>query len=398
MDFLESAAVLIPALTGIEVTRYNGAPGILAGFEERYCFSPQLQRIYSTAGLEAFLKGSLDNVVYDLTEPLGTHLITVRAGEGWALLGPYVEEGWSESAARALLTRLGASEAAVLPYKAYRCKLPIAQREYAVKAAMLVAEHTGGGAFPQVKPVQIESGGRGRDLTIPDAYHDVSLVNRRYAMEERFIVAISRGETEAAKEFLERSREVFSGIRFLSSELNDQITGAAMLRTLVRMGAKQGGLSAVCIDSISQEYAQKMQHTASKAELDYLLQRLVERFCAEVQALRESRYSPCVRRAMDYMAVNLSQPLTMAEVARAAGLDRHLLSRSFGEETGMTVKQYLARRRCEIAAELLQIGGTSVQEVAAYVGYPDNNYFSKVFKAHLGVSPQSYQREHRTTQ
>lgn len=63
------------------------------------------------------------------------------------------------------------------------------------------------------------------------------------------------------------------------------------------------------------------------------------------------------------MAVNLSQPLTMAEIARAAGTDRHLLSRTFMEETGMTLKRYLAKRRCEIAAELLRAGGTSVQEV-----------------------------------
>lgn len=398
MDFLESAAVLIPALTGIEVTRYDGTPGILAGFEERFCFSPQLQGIYSAAGLEAFLKSSQDSVVYDLTEPLGTRLTAVRAGESWVLLGPYVEEGWSEPAARSLLTRLGTSESAVLPYKAYRCKLPILQRDYAVKAALLVLEHTGGGMFREVKTLHMDAGRKVLDLSIPDAYHDVSIINRRYDREDRFITAVSQGETEAALEQMARFSEVVSDIRFLSSELDDQITGAAILRTLVRMAAKKAGLSAVRIDSISQEYAQKMRYTASKAELDYLLKRLVERFCAEVRALRESRYSPCVRRAMDYMAVNLSQPLTIREIARAAGTDRHLLSRTFAEETGMTMKQYLARRRCEIAAELLRTGGSSVQEVAAYVGYPDNNYFSKVFKAHQGVSPQSYQRAHSTAQ
>lgn len=398
MDFLESAAVLIPALTGIAVTRYDGAPGILAGFEERYCFSPQLQGIYSAAGLDAFLRSSQDSVVYDLTEPLGTRLVTVRARESWVLLGPYVEEGWSEPAARSLLTRLGASESAVLPYKAYRCKLPIFQRDYAVKAALVVLEHTGGGMFREVKTLHMDAGRKVLDLSIPDAYHDVSIINRRYAMENRFIIDISRGETEAAMEFIDRSNEVSSDIRFISSELNDQITAAAILRTLVRMGVKKAGLSAVRIDSISQEYAQKMKHTASKAELDYLQKRLVEHFCAEVRALRESRYSPCVRRAMDYMAVNLSQPLTIGEIARAAGTDRHLLSRTFAEETGMTIKQYLASRRCEIAAELLRTGGTSVQEVAAYVGYPDNNYFSKVFKTHQGVSPQSYKRAHCTAQ
>lgn len=398
MDFIEFAMAMVPALTGMDLTVYDGKSETLAQFENKYCFSPALQPIYTQEKLEALFERSSKAFIYSIEEALGTRLIIAQTRDCWILFGPYVEEGWSEPAARALLTRLGASESAVLPYKAYRCRLPISQRNYAVKVALLMAEHTGGGTFREVRTLRMDAGRKASDLSIPHAYHDVSIVNRRYAMEERFIIAISQGETEKALELMERFNEVSSDIRFLSQKLGDQITGAAMFRTLVRMGVRKAGMSPVRIDSISQEYAQKMQHTASVAELNYLQRRLVERFCAEVRALRESRYSPCVRRAMDYMSVNLSQPLTMAEIARAAGTDRHLLSRTFGEETGMTVKQYLAKRRCEIAAELLRTGGTSVQEVAAYVGYPDNNYFSKVFKANQGLSPQSYQKKYAPPQ
>ena len=58
----------------------------------------------------------------------------------------------------------------------------------------------------------------------------------------------------------------------------------------------------------------------------------------------------------------------------------------------MTVKEYLASRRCDIAAQLLIDSQASIQEIAGYVGYPDNNYFSKVFKANTGVTPQEYRR------
>lgn len=389
MDFISSAVIMVPALTGMDLTVYDGTPGSLREFEAKYCFSPELQPVYTQAWLTDFLNRTPETTVYDLEEALGTHLGAVKAGACWVLLGPYVEEGWSEPAARALLTRLGASESVVLPYKAYRCKLPIVSRDYAVKAALLVAQHAGGGAVRQVKPLRVGAGRQTAALAIPDAYHDAALVNRRYALEERFIAAISRGDTEAAMEFLDRFHEVSSDLRFMSNELNDLIAGAAIIRTLARIGARQGGMSAVSIDSISQEYAQKMKHTASAEQLDYLQRRLVERFCAAVRAVQESSYSPCVRRAVDYIAANLSQPLTVAEIARAAGTDRHLLSKTFAGETGMTVKRFLAKRRCELAQELLRTGVANVQEVAAYVGYPDNNYFSKVFKACQGISPQS---------
>ena len=304
-----------------------------------------------------------------------------------------MEEGWDEPAARVLLTKLGASESVVIPYQTYRCKLPISERNYVFRAAMLVVTQLDGGNMSQkVKIIHMKPEQRGLGQAFPDAYHDISIINKRYAMEKRFITAVSRGETEKAMEFIRGFKTVSSDLRFLSSDLNDQIAGAAIVRTLIRMGAIWAGLNAVRIDAISQEYAQKMKHTASAVELNYLQRLMVERVCAEVQALREDQYSPCVRKAMDYIDINLSQSLTVAEIARAAGVERHLLTKLFGQETDMTVKQYLAKRRCEIAAELLRESGISVQEAAAYVGYTDNNYFSKVFKANQGVSPQNFQR------
>lgn len=393
MDFLEAAAILIPALTGIEMTVYSGEPEILAEFERQYCFLPEVQEIYSLSGMKTFLERCSEGSIYDVSEPLGSRLTVFQAAGRWILLGPYVEEGWREPAARVLLTRLGASESALLPYQTYFCKLPVSGRDYVRKAARLILERTGSAAaLENVKTVTMNGGRQASGIKFPDAHRDISLINKRYAMESRFITAISRGDTEAAREFLDRFREVRADLRFLSSDLSDQIAGAAIVRTLARMGARQGGLSAARIDSISQEYAQKMKHTVSAAELGYLQTRLVEHFCAEVRALRETQYPSCVRKAMDYIAVNLSQPLTVAEIAEAAGVERHLLTKAFAENVHMTVKQYLAKRRCEIAAELLRDSGTGVQEAAAFVGYTDRNYFSKVFKFHQGVTPQRYQR------
>ena len=48
--------------------------------------------------------------------------------------------------------------------------------------------------------------------------------------------------------------------------------------------------------------------------------------------------------------------------------------------------------RCERAADLLQNSQLLIQEISHYVGYEDNNYFSKIFKATMGVSPLEYRR------
>jgi len=54
------------------------------------------------------------------------------------------------------------------------------------------------------------------------------------------------------------------------------------------------------------------------------------------------------------------------------------LCRCYKKETGMTITEYLANLRCTEASRLLKESAYPIEEIAAYVGYLDNNYFVKV--------------------
>ena len=57
------------------------------------------------------------------------------------------------------------------------------------------------------------------------------------------------------------------------------------------------------------------------------------------------------------------------------------------------MRQYIAQARCECAADLLENSQMLVQEVSHYVGYDDTNYFARVFKEIMGISPQEYRKK-----
>ena len=52
--------------------------------------------------------------------------------------------------------------------------------------------------------------------------------------------------------------------------------------------------------------------------------------------------------------------------------------------------QYLQQVRIENAQELLKTSNLSIAEVAYSVGYPDNSYFSALFRKAISVSPKEY--------
>jgi AraC-like DNA-binding protein len=84
---------------------------------------------------------------------------------------------------------------------------------------------------------------------------------------------------------------------------------------------------------------------------------------------------------------NLSRPIGVEDMARVAKMSRYYFTRKFGKKRGIPPGQFLAALRLDEAKRLLSHGRFTVKEVALQCGYSDANYFGKVFRKNLGVSP-----------
>ena len=65
-------------------------------------------------------------------------------------------------------------------------------------------------------------------------------------------------------------------------------------------------------------------------------------------------------------------------------------SKLFKEETGANFIDYLTMARIERAKGFLRDKARSVKEISAAAGYADANYFSKLFKKVVGLTPTEY--------
>ena len=80
-------------------------------------------------------------------------------------------------------------------------------------------------------------------------------------------------------------------------------------------------------------------------------------------------------------------------IASQFGLGRTNFYRKVRELTGMSPNDYLRKCRMTKAGELLQNTELSISDVCVQVGIPDAQYFSRVFKAHYGVTPSLYREQ-----
>lgn len=98
-----------------------------------------------------------------------------------------------------------------------------------------------------------------------------------------------------------------------------------------------------------------------------------------------------VTRACRYIDLHYNTPgFCVRDVVEALKIDRSYLYRLFKDKTGVSVSDYITRTRISKAEVLLSNGSLSVKDVAYSVGFPDQMYFSRVFKKINGRTPTQF--------
>lgn len=105
--------------------------------------------------------------------------------------------------------------------------------------------------------------------------------------------------------------------------------------------------------------------------------------------------SALVRQAVALMREQYDEAITREGIAESLGVSANYFSRVFRRELGMSPWQYLSRLRVLRAKQLLTNTDMSVTEVALAVGFADSAYFSRTFHKEVGRSPLAYRRQVR---
>jgi len=103
-----------------------------------------------------------------------------------------------------------------------------------------------------------------------------------------------------------------------------------------------------------------------------------------------------LRKAVDYMDVNLSKPLSLGCIAQQACLSKYHFSREFKKYIGMSPIRFMMSRRICLATLLLQNKELPISKVATRSGFYDQSEFTKWFKKETGFTPSWYRKSFAT--
>lgn len=89
-----------------------------------------------------------------------------------------------------------------------------------------------------------------------------------------------------------------------------------------------------------------------------------------------------------------AEPINIELLANAFFISVSHLQHLFKSQTGMTIVDYVNKTRIENSCKLLRNSELHISAISEKVGIFDYNYFSRLFKKYIGVTPTQYRKQH----
>lgn len=344
-----------------------------------------------------------DNSIYFMEDNFYSHYVIFKhpdLADSYFYIGPFLTRTADDAFLSEIILKNHLSENMLDSLRTYYNTIPEIEMRTIIATINTIGSYLYGGPESYLVHFITENWGPNdvsyEFTSTPELYLSMDVMEERYRMENELLDAISRGDRRNAL----KSFHAFSTTRFESRTedlVRDSKNRLVILNTLCRKAAEKSFVHPIYLNEISTDYALQIESSSSVENLNALMLDMIRRYCLLVQNQSMLHYSPVIRKTLNYIHFNLHHPLSLKSVAEVLNVNPNYLSTIFKKELDITLTEFINQQRIHIAVKLLNTTDLQIQDVAWNVGMNDVNYFTKLFKKAVGVTPSSYKKNIRRT-
>ncbi len=222
-----------------------------------------------------------------------------------------------------------------------------------------------------------------------DALLTMQMLERRYDGEKKLMQAVSQGMTHQAEQIISKSSTLMLEMR-VADPVRNMKNYTIIVNTLLRKAAEHGGVHPLYIDGVSTDFAKRIEKIKSVEEGITMHHEMIDRYCNLVKKHSMKNYSPLVQKVITLVDFDITADLSLSRQAEILNVNASYLSTLFKKETGVTLTEYVSKKRIEQASFLLSSTKLQIQTIAQNCGIYDVNYFTKLFKKQTGKTPKEF--------
>ena len=228
--------------------------------------------------------------------------------------------------------------------------------------------------------------------------NDEEISHRSPSVEFSFYEAVSSGDLEAVRRNAEQQR--FLDMRGVGRLSRDPITNLkyhfVVATAIITRLCMQEGMEIEQAYRLSDFYIIKLDNIHTIRGIAALHTQMSLDFAGKMRLLQKnSNISKPVSDCIDYIYPNLTERITIEDLAAHVGLSASYLSRLFKQELGISLSDYIREKKLDRAQNLLRFTDQSFAEIANILAFSSQSHFIQAFKAHTGMTPKKYRDSYR---
>lgn len=167
--------------------------------------------------------------------------------------------------------------------------------------------------------------------------------------------------------------------------------------TLITRAAIEGGLVVELAFPLSDMYILQLEDAQNIAEVARVYRKALLDFTMHVKECNyKVKYSKKVRESCDYIDLHIRENMKLTDVAGNVRLNPEYLSRLFRKETGMSVSDYIRKKKIEEARFRIMNSMDSLTDIAFQLGYTSQGRFIEDFRKVTGELPSQLRKKNRS--
>lgn len=214
-----------------------------------------------------------------------------------------------------------------------------------------------------------------------------------YFIEQDVCKYISNGDIENSKKSLKEINLV-PHAKLASSLLRSYKNSMIGSCSFMTRAAISGGVNQDEAFTLSDAFINEIENKETIEELESLELTMAETFAKQVKKAKSQNYSPSILKCIYYIDNHLCENLSINQLAKEIYLNPCYLSDLFHKETGLTISNWIKKKRIEESVHLLLNTNNTIADIAFFYCFCSQSYYIQSFKKIMGVTPNEYRQTH----
>lgn len=215
-----------------------------------------------------------------------------------------------------------------------------------------------------------------------------------YTNEKKLSELIREGSVQGVEMWLKNHKKRTIGNMSLNPFRN-HLYATILCISMVTRAAVDGGMLEDDAYTLSDIYIRKADMSTRIEQLNSIYETMILDFAKRVKEYQETENNSYVVKAVkEYIIKNLHYDINMKDISEKVELSENYISTVFKKETGETISYFIQKNRIREAESLLKYSEYSIIEIANYLGFSSQSYFSRIFQKIVYISPGQYRKKH----